>query len=125
MIKKVYRNKFNKYLFRSVINNKMAVTVFLLMSILLLTQYSRKESGEILGYWCAMATCFGVYRTNNIYAYCIGILVLVIDIYALIIYIQNSNVIWGIFLTSLFLVLSLFKIVSDTVIEYKSNNSIN
>lgn len=58
-----------------------------------------------------MATCFGVYRTNHIYA--------------LIIYIQNTNVIWGIFLTSLFLVLSLFKIVSDTVIEYKSNNSIN
>lgn len=107
----MYRSKFNKYLFRSVINNKMAVTVFLLMPILLLTQYSRKEYGEILGYCCAMATCFGVYRTNHIYA--------------LIIYIQNTNVIWGIFLTSLFLVLSLFKIVSDTVIEYKSNNSIN
>lgn len=121
----MYKSKFNKYLFKSVINNKMAATVFLLMTILLLTKYSRKESGEILGYWCAMASCFGVYRTDNIYAYCIGLLVLVIDIYALIIYIQNSNVIWGIFLSSLFLVLSLFKIVSDTVIEYKSNNSTN
>lgn len=29
-----------------------------------------------------MATCFGVHRTDKIYAYCIEILVLVIDIYA-------------------------------------------
>ena len=119
------RKEYDKFLFKSVMKNKLAWINFLIMALAICSQYLNGDTVVILGFWASMFASFGVSKTNSIYGYYAGMISLLLFTIAFSIYVLTWNNFNGLqFLYIFSFVMSIFTIIADAAKEYNLNYNI-